>query len=131
MQDIVALRSAVSAAPSLPEQIARILGLHWRACLDGLVPPALPPHARLDAEQIREAMADPRTRYMYGQDRHSRFWHRELAYLALLNSIALHASWANPAPRPVGTALLMRHAGLSDRMVRLTLAQGIATGDLV
>jgi len=131
MQEVLAFREIPPAEIGMPARVERILALHWRACLDGTVPPGLPPGTGVDAAMIRAAMADPRTRYMFGQDRHSRFWHRELAYLALLSSIALHASWANPAPRPVSTALLMRHAGLSDRMVRLTLAQGIATGDLI
>lgn len=115
----------------LNDLVGRILRLHWAACADGTVLPEGPPPADVGAPVIRRLMADPRIRYMSWRDRHARFWLRENAYVLLLTGIALHSSWLNGAARPVVLGDLPGLSGLSERMVRSTLQQAIATGDLV
>jgi len=117
-------------AARLDHLVGRILRLHWAACADGTLLPEGPPPADVGSPPVRRLMADPRIRYMAARDRHARFWLREQAYVLLLTAIALRSSWLNGAALPLAPGELPGLSGLSERMVRATLQQAVATGDL-
>ncbi len=117
-------------APDLSETVGLILRLHWRACLDGAILPGGPPPISFDRSDVQRLGRHRLVRMFFGPDQTSRFWLRERAYVALLSVLALHSRWLAEQPRPLSSSTLAAHSGLSERMVRLTLNQGVETGDI-
>jgi hypothetical protein len=113
-----------------PDKVGLVLRLHWRACLDGAILPDGPPSLSFERPDVQRLGRDRLFRMFFGPDPRTRFWLRERAYLTLLCVLALHSRWLGERPQPLSIAMLARQSGLSERMVRLTLAQGITAGDL-